>query len=663
MGPGIGTRATSQTPTPTPPVPPLTHALSEPRRFSTRVTNKIIPPNEREKARTEAVKEIASVQDAIAKLESRQFSVPDQEYTNTHLASILFQLTATLPAEGASIVKAVAILVNQLDLDNHADRMAIALMDTLEHPMEGFVRMGTSIQTHTDRIIEGHESIENCVLEMVARVSDLHEAFCDTQEKTEANTLAVQNLTTNIEGRPAPPGTGATASPPQLANPNSYAARTSAHLPVVHNKVMARNEERQRQVLFTTTQGMTSQSLDDQDPQILITKANLALTAMKATHDDIPNGIQFMSAKTLAKGDILFDMDSPESAEWIRKDGIRLGFMQGFGAMSEIKDREHTCVVENMPVGFRPSTESTLEVEITNSLSPKAIMLAQWIKPIEHRFEGQRTAFMILTFRTAEDANKAIHNSLYIHGKRCITRKLLPKPQRCFKCHAINAQHIAASCKEITDICSTCGGAHISKDCQLKNDHPDKHYCTNCRTHGHSARDRLCPVYIKKCNELYNRKPEFLYKYFPTDNPNTWELLHPASNPPPPTTPPQEGEDQGWSAVTNKRKKQYNYPRPQSQNQNQTVPLTPQHTHNAKTTSSNAIPLGRPQQQRFLDDMGMAGPSRPGPTQQYRTPSQQQKADKYRATQSMPVRSAFSPLSTSLRPPPTQESPRPTPYD
>ena len=449
MGPGIGIRATSQTPTPTPPAPPLTHALSEPRRFSTRVTNKIIPPNEREKARTEAVKEIASVQDAIAKLESRQFSVPDQEYTNTHLASILFQLTATLPAEGASIVKAVAILVNQLDLDNHADRMAIALMDTLEHPMDGFVRMGTSIQTHADRIIKGHESIENCVLEMVARVRDLHEAFRDTQEKTEANTLAVQTLTTNLEGCQAPLGTGTIALTPQLANPNSYAACTSAQIPAVHNKVMARNEERQRQVLFTTTQGMTSQGLDDQDPQVLITKANLALTAMKATHDDIPNGIQFMSAKTLAKGDILFDMDSPESAEWIRKDGICLGFMQGFGAMSEIKDREHTCVVENVPISFRPSAESTLEGKITNSLSPKAIMLAQWIKPIEHRFEGQRTAFMILTFRTAEDANKAIHNSLYIHGKRCITRKLLPKPQRCFKCHAINAQHIAADRKSV----------------------------------------------------------------------------------------------------------------------------------------------------------------------------------------------------------------------
>src|SRR5882762_1737208 len=298
---------------------------------------------------------------------------------------------------------------------------------------------------------------------------------------------------------------------------------------------MARTNERQKQVLFTKAQGMTSQGLDNQDPQVIVAKANLALTAMKATHDDIPKNIQFMSAKTLAKGDILFDMDSPESAEWIRKEGVRMEFMQGFGAMSEIKDREHSCVVENVPISLHPSAKSSLEIESTNGLSPKSIILARWIKPIERRYEGQRTAFMIITFRTAEDANKAIHDNLYISGKRCITRKLLPEPRRCYKCHAINAQHIAANCKEITDICHTCGGAHLSKNCQLKNDNPEKHYCINCKTLGHSARDRLCPVYIKHCNDLYNRRPENLYKYFPTDNPNTWELVHPP--PPHPTTP------------------------------------------------------------------------------------------------------------------------------
>ena len=127
--------------------------------------------------------------------------------------------------------------------------------------------------------------------------------------------------------------------------------------------------------MFTKAHGMSSQGLDNQDPHIMVTKANLALTAMKSTHDDIPEGIQFMGAKTLAKGDILFNMNSPESAEWIRKEGVRMEFMQGFGAMSEIKDREHACVVENVPIGFHPSHESTLEVEATNHLTPKSIIL------------------------------------------------------------------------------------------------------------------------------------------------------------------------------------------------------------------------------------------------------------------------------------------------
>ena len=155
---------------------------------------------------------------------------------------------------------------------------------------------------------------------------------------------------------------------------------------------------------------MTSQGLDDQDPQILIAKANLTLTAMKATHDNIPDAIQFMSTKTLAKGDILFDMDSLKSAEWIKKDGIHLEFMQGFGAMSKIKDREHSCVIENMLISFHPSAKSTLKVKTTNSLSSKSIMLTCWIKPIKHQFEGQRTAFMILTFRSAKDTQHPAHH-------------------------------------------------------------------------------------------------------------------------------------------------------------------------------------------------------------------------------------------------------------
>jgi len=82
-------------------------------------------------------------------------------------------------------------------------------------------------------------------------------------------------------------------------------------------------------------------------------------------------------------------LNSPEFVEWIRKEGNRMEFMQGFGAMSEIKDREYACVVENVPIGFHPSHESTLKIETTNNLVTKLIILARWIKPVERRFKGQ----------------------------------------------------------------------------------------------------------------------------------------------------------------------------------------------------------------------------------------------------------------------------------
>jgi len=649
MSPGTAPRTASQTPTPQPPFSLLSN---EARRTSTRIITKLATPSEREKARVDAVKEVSSVEEAVAKLESRQFSVPDQEYTNTHLASILFQLTSTLPAEGASIVKAVAILLNELDLDGHAERTTNAIMDTLVRPMQGFIDMGASIKEHADRVIDGHESIENCVIEMVSRIDDLHNAFRDTQEKADASNLAVQHTLANLEKRLDSPLEINTAPPPPPSTPNSYASRVRTQIPAVHSKVMARNEEKQRQVLFTKAQGMASQGLDNQDPQIIIAKANLALTTMKTTHDDIPEGIQFMSAKTLAKGDILFDMDSPESVEWIRKEGTRVEFMKGFGAMSEIKDREHSCVVENVPTIFYPSPESSAEVETTNRLTPNSILLARWIKPIERRFEGQRSAFMIITFRTAESANTAIQNSLYICGKRCTTRKLLPEPRRCFKCHAINARHIAANCKEITDICDTCGGAHLSRECSLKDELPEKHYCVNCKTYGHAARDRLCPAYIKCTDELNTRMPENLYKYFPTDNPRTWELTYPLTSQQQQQQIP-EPHDSSWNEVTHKKRKQYTFAQPQEQPDTQTrvairSATTPRSNRNKTATSTNTIPLGQRKEktQQFLDDIGLTNPARPGPSQQYRTPSQRQRADDYCTANPNPdpARSQFSPL-------------------
>jgi len=108
---------------------------------------------------------------------SREYSVPDQEYLITHLATILLQLTATLPVKGASIVKSVSILLNKLDLDNHTKHMADALMTTLQDPLQEFIETSAAVQSHTNCVIDGHNSIENCILEIVSHVDKLQDAF------------------------------------------------------------------------------------------------------------------------------------------------------------------------------------------------------------------------------------------------------------------------------------------------------------------------------------------------------------------------------------------------------------------------------------------------------------------------------------------------------
>jgi hypothetical protein len=297
MGPVTITGAASQSLAPTPPSPSLPPPTIDPCRVSSCINAKtkfkFMTPTKHKKARVEAVKEITTVEDAITKLVSRKYSVPDQEYTFAHLATILLQLTATLPAEGASIVKAVAILVNELDINDHAERMVTSFMCTLQDPLEGFIQVGTTPQSHTDHIIDSHESIKNCMLEMVSRIDNLHSAFCEAQEHAKTNTSAVQNMIATLEKCTFTPG--AQNSPPNNPAPDTYTSRAHAQIPTVHNKVMAHTEERQRQIFFTKAQGMASQGLDNQNAQLIITKANLALAAMKTTHNNTPEGI--MSAK------------------------------------------------------------------------------------------------------------------------------------------------------------------------------------------------------------------------------------------------------------------------------------------------------------------------------------------------------------------------------
>ena len=79
---------------------------------------------------------------------------------------------------------------------------------------------------------------------------------------------------------------------------------------------------------------------------------------------------------------------------------------------------------------------------------------------------------------------------------------------------------MAAGCKE-AEICGTCGKEHRTAHCEETD--PVNFRCANCDMAGHASWDRTCPKFLASCDRLKKGNPESTYKYFPDNNPWTWE--------------------------------------------------------------------------------------------------------------------------------------------
>ncbi|KAG2755642.1 hypothetical protein P692DRAFT_20844481 [Suillus brevipes Sb2] len=141
--------------------------------------------------------------------------------------------------------------------------------------------------------------------------------------------------------------------------------------------------------------------------------------------------MNFISARRLPHGGVLYKLNSPEAAEWFNTAANRGYFLEHFR-------------VEIKKVG----------------LKPKTISKVQYIKPEARRKPGQQTAHIIVTFNSKEGANQAIKFGLIIKGKKVYGRKLIPEPTRCLKCHSFENAHMAAECPQEQETCGICREHH-----------------------------------------------------------------------------------------------------------------------------------------------------------------------------------------------------------
>jgi hypothetical protein len=62
---------------------------------------------------------------------------------------------------------------------------------------------------------------------------------------------------------------------------------------------------------------------------------------------------------------------------------------------------------------------------------------------------------------------------------------------------------------------------HRTAECKVEEEAKLK--CVNCKVNGHASVDRSCPVFLQKMKATHARFPDYQYRFFPTEDPDTWE--------------------------------------------------------------------------------------------------------------------------------------------
>jgi hypothetical protein len=100
-------------------------------------------------------------------------------------------------------------------------------------------------------------------------------------------------------------------------------------------------------------------------------------------------------------------------------------FTSKFSGTATIKDRALTVIVEYVPLSHSPEALAEMrKIERDSKLPIGSLLSTRWIKPIQRRTAGQRSAHIIAKFITTEAANQSIRDGLIIAGKRTWARRM-----------------------------------------------------------------------------------------------------------------------------------------------------------------------------------------------------------------------------------------------
>jgi len=298
------------------------------------------------------------------------------------------------------------------------------------------------------------------------------------------------------------------AAQPRPAQSVTYASVLSVPPPHANPRIAAKEGIKARQFLL---EGLESTKFSHTDVFQLKTELNKSLENLGLTDGKI------RSINKLRNGGALVEMDSEVATTWMLDQENRKKLCDKIGPSVVFRSRVHNLIAFNVPLGINPDDQKhRQEICEVNSLDAETIAAMRWVKPVHRRAPTQRTAHLILTFNSADAANRVITNGIYICNRRCHAERVRREPTRCLKCQGWN--HFAKDCQENSEKCGNCTKNHRTSDCPT----PLERCCVSCKTDDHASWSRECPTFKRKLSDFNDRNPENALQYIPTADPWTW---------------------------------------------------------------------------------------------------------------------------------------------
>ena len=420
------------------------------------------------------------------------------------LQPIVEALNKILDGDGSTIniIKGVFKYIKELEVAEKRDKDRLEIQAEVSSFRKAFKNNLSQMQNDLNHQLNGITATLNVTLETTEKAFKVAE---EIKGKTSDIICDISKVTN---------ATGRLADTTQSYRDALVSRQTSPNKLSVDPKVISDMERKDRQILVNIYDEEGTCTMDKSLSELL-DRANEALDKMSDSNK--PEKVKVKGVHKTKRNAILLTLNSKEAATWVREVGNEETFTNAFSKGAHIREREYNLIVPRVPLTFDPKKDTNLrEIEEANSLTPRVIRKAKWIKPAERRRPGQTHAYAVLTLTSVDTANKLIRDGIGICSSFSRLTKQKQEPIQCMKCRRWG--HFADKCLESEDTYGTCGEKHRTSTCKSNN----KLYCVSCADSSHASWDGSCPEFIRRCENINERNPVNSMPFFPAEQ--DWTL-------------------------------------------------------------------------------------------------------------------------------------------